>query len=389
MTLLKPGERIRLVHCIGTMRMGGAERQLAELIRRLPADRFEQSLVLFKDGGSLLEEVRRIGCPVVFLDYGRKFNPIDPRWYACAGRALGSYIRHLRDRRPHIVHGWLYWANILSVVAGLAARTPVILTARRQLADHKAGRPMLQKIENWANRHTDAVLVNSEAVRRDVLAHEKINPAMLHRIYNGVVLEEFAAADPEPLRREFGLEPDSQVIVYVANLHYYKGHEELVRAVALLKDKYPRLRALCPGRNAGALEFLQGLCAELGVADRIFFPGERKDISAFFALADIAVHPSHQEGFSNSILEAMTAGKPMVVSNVGGCPEAVLEGVNGFVTPPQDAASLAGALDRLLADDALRSRMGQAARERIESEFAIERTVEQYVEFYEKILSKA
>lgn len=381
--------KIRIVHCIGSMRVGGAEGQLAELICRLPRERFEQSLVLLRGEGPLIEKVKAAGCPVIDLNYERKFNPLSPAWHWAIGQALGRYLRHLRDRRPHILHAQLYWANILSALAGSLARVPAVVTARRQLSVHKQGRPLMQKLENWANRHTDAVLVNSDAVRRDTLEHEQIDPAKVHRIHNGVVLERFETPDPGPLRRELGLEPGQVVIMAVANLHRYKGHDDLLRALARLRPAYPNLRAVFPGRDQGMGETLRALTAELGLDGVVQFLGERRDIPALLAVADIVVHPSHEEGFSNSILEAMTAGRPLVVSDVGGCPEQVRDGVNGFVVPPRSPEALAEALGRLLGDAELRRTMGAASRRRIEEEFSMERTVREYIEFYETLYQRA
>jgi len=387
--LRAPRSKIRLVHCIGSLRLGGAEKQLAELICRLPRERFEQSLVLLQGGGPLVERVRAAGCPVLELNYSQKFKKFDPRCYAAMGHALGRYIRHLRERRPHILHAQLYWANVLSVVAGRLARVPVIVTSRLQLSNYKFGRPMLQKIENVANRWTTAVFVNSEAVRRDVLAHEKIAPAKLKVIYNGVVLENFGRPDPEPLRREFEIQPGQIVLTAVANLHPYKGHDDLLRATASLIGKYPNLRVILPGRDQGMRSRLEELIKELKLEAAVRLIGERKDVPQILALADIVIHPSHEEGFSNSILEAMAAGKPLVVTDVGGNPEAVLDGRNGYVVPARSPQALAAALDSLIGNAELRERMGRASRQRIEEDFAIERMMERFIAWYESLAVKA
>ncbi|MCL5270654.1 MAG: glycosyltransferase, partial [bacterium] len=213
-----PRRPIRLVHCIGTMRLGGAETQLAELICRLPRDRFAQSLVLLQGGASLregrylIDKVRQAGCPVISLRYSMQFHWYDPRSWAAAAWALLRYVAHLLRRRPDIVHAQLYWANIISVLAGRLAFVPRIVTSRLQLSDYKAGRPAMQRIENWANRFTDAVFVNSEAVRQDVMSHEDHVPARVQLIYNGVVVDRFQQADPDPLRRELDLAGDEFVI---------------------------------------------------------------------------------------------------------------------------------------------------------------------------------
>ena len=370
------------------MRFGGAEKQLCELICRLPRERFEQSLVLLQGGGPLLGRVRDAGCEVIELNYQARYSKFDPRCYAVLGVALGRYIRHLVHRRPHILHAQLYWANILSVLAGQIARVPVILTSRLQLSHYKEGKPLLQKIENVSNRWTTALFANSEAVRRDVLAHEVVDPAKIKVIYNGVVLEDFNAPDPEPLREEFKIQPGQLVLLAVANLHPYKGHDDLLDAVAQLIPKYPNLRVLLPGRDQGMRRRLEEMIRELKLEGVVQLLGERGDIPRLLALADIVIHPSHEEGFSNSILEGMTAGKPLVVTNVGGNPEAVRDRVNGFVVPARDPAALAGALEKLVSDPALRERMGLASRRRIEEEFSMDKMIERFSDWYETLMRR-
>ncbi len=378
-----------MVHCIGTLRLGGAEKQLAELIRRLPPDRFEQSLVLLQGGGPLLEDVRAAGCEVIELGWNQRFRKWNPRCWLALARVLGRYVRFLRRRRPRILHAQLYWANNLSVLAGRLARVPVIVTSRLQLSHYKRGRPLLQWIENLANRYTTAVFANSEAVKADALAHERLNPEIVRIIYNGVLLEAFERPDPAPLRRELGIEPGRVVVVAVANLHPYKGHDDLLRAAARLAPRRPELLLLLPGRDQGMRAELERLIDELKLGGQVRLLGERSDIPALLALAEIVVHPSHEEGFSNAILEAMAAGRPVIVSNVGGNPEAVIDGETGLLFPARDAAALAEALERLLADRALRQRLGAAARRRVQTEFSMDRLVADFARWYEELAGRA
>lgn len=405
MTPATNSEPIRLTHCIGTMRLGGAEKQLAELIVRLPRDRYRQTLVLLQGGGPLIARVRDAGCEVIELGYSMKYRVMDPRCYGAMGHAVGRMIRHLRGSRTQILHGQLFWANVLSVGAGRLAGTPVVLTSRLQLSDYKQGRPNLQRIENFANRFTTGVFVNSEAVRRDALAREQNLEGKTRLIYNGVVLEDFAEGAPDSgathadraaIRAELGLAPDDIAVIAVANLHPYKGHEDLIRAVAMLRagtlslspsaaSAGARIRLFLPGRDQGARARLEAVIAELGMAGAATLMGERADIPRLLQAADIVVHPSHQEGFSNAILEAMTAGKPLVVTNVGGNPEAVRDGVNGLVVPARDPDALAAAVGRLAASPELRAQMGAASRRRIEIEFSMTRMIAEFDEWYQQL----
>lgn len=375
------------------MRLGGAEKQLAELICRLPRDRFEQKLVTIQGAGhaGLVERIRAAGCEVIPLEYKQAYRVVDPRFYFSMGGALARYVGVLRAFRPQVVHAQLDWANILSYFAGRIARVPAVVTSRLSLARDKEARTLRQKLENFCNRRADAVFINSDAVRRDVLEFERLIPEKLHLIYNGVILEDFPKLDRAEARRavgaEIGVEPGDLVVIAVANLHPYKGHEELIRAAASLAGEFPNLRVLCPGRDAGMRGKLESLAKELGIGDRVRLLGERADIPRLLAASDIFVHPSHEEGFSNAILEAMTAALPSIVTNVGGNPEAIREGIEGFIVPPRDPAPMAVALRKLLADVALRTQIGASARARIESEFSMDKMIASFSAWYERFTS--
>jgi glycosyltransferase involved in cell wall biosynthesis len=379
--------RIRIAHCITEMAIGGAETQLAELISRLPKERFEQMLVLVKGGGELLDRVRAAGCRVVELGFilmgGRRERD---RHLRLAG-ALARYRRELLAFRPHVVHGQLYWSNLFSVVAGRLAGVPAIVTSRLALSVRDREPRWKGLVEDVANLFTTAVFANSEAVRRDVLAHERVRPEIVTVIPNGVALERYGAERPEPVRRELGLPERSVVLVTVANLHPGKGHADLLRAAALLGARHPDLRVLLPGRDTGTLPQLQALARELGLGERVMLLGERRDVPRLLAAADIVVHPSHEEGFSNAVLEGMSAGRPVVATAVGGTPEAVRDGIEGLLVPPRDPPALAAAIDRLASDAELRLRMGRRARERIEEQFSMERMIDRFAAWYEALAS--
>lgn len=385
---------IRIVHCIGSLRLGGAEKQLTELMLRLPADRFHQSVVLLKagsaGGGPLAQRLRDAGREVIDLAFPERFAKCNPLHYLRVAMACVRMVGHLRRRRPDVLHAWLFHANVLGAVAGGLAGVPRRVTSRRQLSRFKRGRRLFTWFESASNRFVHRVLVNSEAVRRDTIAYERLDPERIERIYNGVMLEDFdaAAARGLPNGAADGADGAALTVIAVANLHPYKGHEELLRAAARLAPRFPNLRLHLPGRDAGMGERLRELAGELRLTDRVEFLGERRDVPALLSAADVFVHPSHEEGFSNSILEAMAAGLPCIVTNVGGNPEQVTDGREGCVIPPRDVDALTEALGKLLDDRERRLVMGAAARARIEAEFNFTRTVADYAAFYERLVGR-
>jgi glycosyltransferase involved in cell wall biosynthesis len=203
-----------------------------------------------------------------------------------------------------------------------------------------------------------------------------------------VDLSRFRQARPrEEVRRGLGLPPEARVVGLVARLdHWGKGHRELFAALAQLQESLP-VQALIVGggRRQGDME---KLAASLGIGGAVHFLGNRRDVPDLLGAMDIFVLPSHSEGVSLALLEAMAAGLPVIASAVGGLPEVIADGVNGLLIPPRDPGALAGALARLLAEPDLARRLGGQARRDVENYYSVERLVREVNGIYEDLLKK-
>jgi glycosyltransferase involved in cell wall biosynthesis len=232
----------------------------------------------------------------------------------------------------------------------------------------------------------DAVLANSAAIFQELLG-EGVAPARLGLIYNGVALP-LPECDRFQARKELKLSNDTLVLVTVANLIGYKGHADLITALSQLRDTLPSDWVLClVGRDDGIGESLKQQATACGIAAHIRFAGSVADVSPYLVAADIGVLPSHEEGFSNAILESMAAGLPMVVTAVGGNAEAIRDGEHGRVVPARNAAALAAAVGELAEDPVKRRAWGSAARARAENQFGIEQCAASYAATYRRLLA--
>lgn len=380
---------ITIAYVIGSLRIGGSERQIVELVKGLDKARYRLSICCMTEHGPLAAEVEALGVPVqvfdLYLIYG-KFNPLS---YILLLRNTWRLVRYFRRLKPNIVHAYLYTAYLFGVVCARLAGVPVTIASRRSLGYFKDEKPWKQWMENLVNRWTDVVLVNAQAVKKDVLARERIDPRKIELIYNGVDVASFAAeGDIAQTRRELGLEPQALVIGMVANLIHYKGHKEIIEAARRVKDRFPGVRFVFVGRDGGMLDTLKTQVAQCGVEKEILFLGSRQDIPALLRVFDIQVLASYEEGFSNVILEGMAAGKPIVATDVGGNGEAIVDGETGILVKPRDPAGLAEAIVRLLGDADLRQRMGKAGRARVQQFFSCERLIADMDSLYASIQCK-
>jgi glycosyltransferase involved in cell wall biosynthesis len=237
--------------------------------------------------------------------------------------------------------------------------------------------------ERLLHRRTVGLIGNSQAVV-DELAAEAADPKKLALIHNGIEVPPPAtAADRLRLRQALDVGENALVIVVLANLIPYKGHRDLIDALGRAKDNMPEpWRVLAIGRDEGVGEDLKRRAEVSGIAANMVWLGEQAAPERLLAAGDIFVLPSHEEGFSNALLEAMAAKLAVIATAIGGNLDAIVDGESGILVPPRDPPALAVALKRLAGDPALRRRLGEAARTRVEERFSLERCVARYDRLY-------
>jgi glycosyltransferase involved in cell wall biosynthesis len=376
---------IKIVFVIGTLEIGGTERQLVELALGLDRSRFNVSVCALSASGPLAGILRTNGVQVVDLGVGRRERRASSiRRMLAAPRAFVRLARFLRSDRAAIIHGFLFEAYVLSAFAARVAGVPIVISSRRSLGIFKEHRRLLLLMERLANRLTNVVVANSCAVRDDAIRREGLRASKVVVIHNGVSASAYTASLDGRERRALGIAADDPIALYVANLIHYKGHEVLLEAMRRLVNRIPSARLLLAGDGPMRNE-IEARRASLGLDDNVILLGVRSDVAALLAAADIVVHPSFQEGFSNAILEAMAAAKPVVATNVGGNSEAVADGETGILVPPRDTLALADAMEKLIADADVARRMGAAGRQRALKDFGMEAAIARYAELYEQL----
>lgn len=236
-------------------------------------------------------------------------------------------------------------------------------------------------LERFLHPRMDTLLGNSLAVVNELHA-EACGRAPVRLIYNGIEDSRTPHGIRERKRIELGLEDGVLVIVVVANLIPYKGHEDLLNALALVKESLPaNWRLLCVGRDDGIGASLRELARVLGIETNVMFLGSLLCVEECLAAADIAVSASHEEGFSNAVLEAMRAGLPMIVTDVGGNPEAVVDCVTGYVVPSHNPEALGSSILKM-ALSPRRVEMGARGRARVIEKFSMEACIDAYEMLY-------
>ncbi|MFF3323427.1 glycosyltransferase [Streptomyces sp. NPDC002889] len=373
-------ELSRVCLMIGQLGLGGAEKQVVMLARGLVDRGIETTLLLLSERGPREAELSGSGVRIVSLGYRGLTRPwIDLRGSlkdtAAAMRALGRLMTHLRRTRPQVFHAYLFHCYVAAAPAARLARIPVCVAGRRSLGTFKEGRRGLLAVERVATGMTDFVVANAHAVAEDALRQEGLPRNKIAVIHNGMEERDFRAVAPADLAT------DLPVVVCVANLRAYKGHQYLLDAVGRLRQ-WGRPCTLVLIGDGPQRPHLQRQADRLGIDVRLL--GHRTDVGAFLARADVVVLPSLEEGLSNAVMEAMAIGRPVVATAVGGTPELLCD--RGVLVPPADPQALAQGLHRMLTDRAAAALLGKAAREWALEHLSADTMVERHITLYRTLL---
>jgi glycosyltransferase involved in cell wall biosynthesis len=376
------GAPIQLLFLIGSLGPGGAERQAVHILENLPTRGIAVRLACFHGYEEDLRRVARAGVPIEFLSIrgGRL-------WPVAMLSALDAIIRR---QRIGIVQAFLPTFDILAPCLRLLRPGLRVVTSRRGLDEQLPARDM--KLLRATGRLAQAVVGNSQAVVESVLRHERLPAARVHCIPNGldlppVLTEEERAEARSTLR----LPADAFVVSYPAHFAHGKGHDHLPAACRAWMAAVPSAVLVLAGDKdvneayrARARRLRESLDAD-GLGGRVRWAGVVSEMRGLLAASDATLNLSDFEGMSNSIMESMAHGVPVVATCTGGAAELMRDGVEGWLVAPGDAESAARRLVELAGGPGARARMGERARARMGDEFLVARMVDRYAALYRRL----
>lgn len=343
-----------------SLRRGGAERQMLILAGALPRDEVELRFILLAERGPLADEAEALGVPVHVLGLqAATCRGLGLRCALALARSVRSYVRLTRN--VDLVDAWLVPALTLVGLAQPLARVPVFLAGRRSLADVARPRTAARRLAAaLAMRQADAFVANSQAAAKDLVATDGIDPAAVHVIRNAVLPPATDLRARDRIRAGWGFGPGEWVVGCVASLQSGKGLAELVAAAGAVSERRAELRVVIVGDGPLRSDLEQQIAAHR--LERVVrLDGDVGDARPLYPAFDLAVQASDSESLPNAVLEAAAAGLPIVATAVGGTLEILEDGLSGILVPPRDPAALSAAIERLAADPAARSRLGEAA----------------------------
>ena len=378
--------RPTIVHALHQLAIGGLENGLVNLLNHLPEDEFDHAILCITDfDESFAQRIRRSDIEVISLNKG-------------PGNGIKQYPRitkTLRQIKPHILHSRGPSA-LDTLFPGLVAGVPFRIHGEHGWDEHDPGGT---NRKNQLLRRFHRPLVNqyialSSDIETYLLDKIHVPKKRIQKIYNGVDTERFQPGDKrlvkEALQIPNFIDPDKHLIIgTVGRLQPVKAQYDLCRAIAILLQKEPalrdRVRTIIVG-DGPLLNELQQQIVELGLKEIVWLSGARDDIPQMMQAMDIFALPSLAEGISNTILEAMATGLPIVASHVGGNKELVATGQNGLLHDPAQPEQIANALQIYAADDKKRNLASAASRDRAIAEFSLHKMVNEYLNVYRQAL---
>ena len=366
--------KFNVLYLITEFEVGGAENMLYEVATRIDRQRYNSYAACLTGRGAIGEKLSASGIEV---EYFCMRNRLDFRIF----RRL---VKLLKKNDIHILHSYLFHANFIGRIAGKLAGVPVIISSIRTSEKEERYHLWLDKLTSGL---VDTEICVCEAVRQFTIKEAGIPARKLISIPNGIDLVKFDGAfNREGKKAELGIKDSTKVIGTVGHLSKPKGIEFFLRAAGLILKKFQDTVFVIIG--GGELEDeLKQLAKELCIEDKVIFTGFRKDAVEIMSIFDVFVLSSLWEGMPVAVLEAMALSKPVVATTVGGCPELITSGENGYLVEPADCTGLSRAVVSILKNPELAEKMGDNSRKKVEH-FSVDKMVERTEELYEKLIKQ-
>jgi glycosyltransferase involved in cell wall biosynthesis len=375
MLLPIPSGKIKLLTMLTSFQVGGTERQVANVALGLDATGFELHLACLRNIGELKQELEVLPIPRPVFDIGSLYS------FRTFSEAI-RLARYIRKHAIQVVHTYGLYPNIFAVPVARLSGAQIVIASIRDCGD------ILKPWQRWLQRLTcrlaDCVLVNAEAIR-EVLIRQGYRPSQIVVIRNGIAQPKTMRHEINcSVREELGLAPSAPLIMMFSRLNHMKGVEYFLDAASMVALRFPEAHFLIVGDGAIKDE-LQHRAAYLGLTGKIAFTGFRTDVPRLLSEVSLSVLPSLSEGLSNTLLESMAAGVPVVATRVGGNPEIIEDGLSGLLVPPRDSAMLADAMLTILKNPVLASKLGKEGKRRVTDVFSMERSVRAIECLYQRL----
>jgi glycosyltransferase involved in cell wall biosynthesis len=369
-------ERSTILYIQGTNRMGGSIESLILLINSLPKDRFNP-IVICSEKSKLTDRLEREGIQYKIIMMGMwrkaKYFPIIPI-------SLHRLFYFAKRKKAILIHANSLWDSPYAVTIARLLKIPSVVHIRTEHPTERARKYKLHR--------ADAIITISDSLKKPFESFPKLTNKMT-TIYNGIDISTF---DLIRKTKSHNLHKNSDsyfTIGYIGRIDPEKGLVELVKSIGILRKSNAKIKLVIIGdigrRAEPFYRDLVLLCQELGIENYVEFKGYKENIIDDIFGFDLLVLPSYREGFGRTLIEAMAAGIPVIGTDVGGIPEIIDNGKNGFIVPPKDPQAIADAIQILLNDEDLQLKMGENGLNKVREKFTAEKIMQAIIDLYERL----
>lgn len=357
---------VRVMYVVPTLGFGGAERHVTTLLPRLDPGQFVSCAVCIGEEGALFPDLGEASIRATALHRTKRQ----------ALYAVADLVRQMRRFRPDVLITRGYNAEVLGRAAALIARVPHSVVWVHHCDDPEPRGRIRRLVDRLLDPVTDAYFGVAEAQRAFMTDDLGYPAEKITIVHNGVDPALYETTDDRSILVELGVPGDARIVGIVAAFRPEKDHVGFLNAARRVVDEVPDTCFVIVGDGPCRPE-IESVVEETGLGDHVVLTGSRSDVGLLLRAMDVVVLCSYSiECFPMALLEAMASGRPAVCTAVGGVPEMLVDGVTGYLVPPRDDAALAEGIVNVLSDPDRARKMGRAARERVESEFTLRRSVD-------------
>jgi sugar transferase (PEP-CTERM/EpsH1 system associated) len=369
--------KIKVLHVVLSMETGGLENGIVNLVNHADSDKFYVDVLCLRAKGELADRIVNPDSQVLF-DGNEDHSLLT---------AIKKIFNACKSGQYHIVHSHGFTTMLASFIAGKLAGGPCIVNGEHGTLYHSSTKHRL--IQKYLFRKMDINLTVSEELKREILEQFNLKYDNFRPIINGVDTNKFITDSVSNilLRNQLGLSPDDIVIGSVGRLVEVKNYKSLVSAFSKLSVCHSNVHLVLAGDGSERSNIEEQILIN-GLSSKVHLLGRRDDIPQIMNLLDIFVLPSFSEGLSNTLLEAMSCGTPVVASDVGGNKEIIIENITGFLYQSDNVDDLYSILDSLSSKTDRVRRLSKQSREHILANYSLSGMVDQYETVYTELLTQ-
>ena len=359
-------KRIRII--IGSLNVGGTEKQLVQILNGLYKNNWNIEIIVINNRGRLTKLLNK-NIKIQCIGSKSFFKILLPIKY------IFSLYKIFKKNPQTLTHFFLPQSYILGMFASILAKTSCkLIMSRRSLNNYQKKFFLYRKIEKFLHKKVNKILVNSSAIKKQLIKDEDVKNKKIKLIYNGIEIKKIKKIKSKT-KKQFN-------ISIVANLIPYKCHDILLKSLNLIKNELPvNWKLYCIGRNDGIKKNLLKLCKKYKIENNVVWL-ETINIEQTLESSNLGILCSSEEGFPNAILEYFAAKLPVISTNVGGCREIIKNKKNGFLVPKHNPQKLSKAIIFFYKNQYIGKKYGNAGFKLVKEKFDIKKTIKEHEKIY-------